>query len=654
MSTATEEEMRDSSTPRNLIRDLRRRKVFRVMAAYGVGAWLILQIIDVLSGAFPLPDWTVAVTSILLALGFPVAAGLSWAFQITPEGVIVDVDQARPLTANRSRLIHFVDVIIICVLLVVVAYLSFGDRFARTDSDEIRVAVLPFENLSDDESVTYLSEGIADDIRARLYEVPQLLLAARSSSASIFGKGLDIKTIGERLTVEHVLEGTIRKSGDRIRVTVQLVEVSTGLVRWVKTYNTRLDDVLEMQNNISLVVVSQLEVYLSKDIRQVLARKPTDDPIAYDFYLQAKGYLNRPRTKSNLDSALSLFESAINQDPMFALGYAGLCRTYIARYYDSSDVANVASAETNCQQAISLDPAQGEIHTALGQLYVSVSRWDEAESAFRKAIDLDARNIEAFTGMGDIFAARERYVEAEERYNMAIDILPANWTGYTKLAYFLVLQGRLEEAAANYQRVVEFTPDNPNAYNNLGVVYYLLGDFESAAMSYRRSLDLDPRRSAYSNTGTMYYFAADYEQAAEMFQKAVGEAGADYRLWGNLGDAQRFIDDRSDLARNSYRKAIELAMTEISVSAAKADDWTNLAWYHVNLGENEIAERYLESAASLPNHTAQQYYTTALVYTLLGNANLAEEAILKAKSGGLPQAMVDATPELAGPGTDNL
>jgi Flp pilus assembly protein TadD len=193
---------------------------------------------------------------------------------------------------------------------------------------------------------------------------------------------------------------------------------------------------------------------------------------------------------------------------------------------------------------------------------------------------------------------------------------------------------------------VEFTPDNPGGYNNLGVVYYMMGDFENAAANYRKSLELDPRRSAYSNTGTTYYYAGNFSEAEAMFEKATEEAGADYRLWGNLGDARRFLDDMQGAALASYTKAIELAQSQLVVGGDDAEEFTNLAWYYVNIGEDETAERYLDNAASMPNRTAEQYYTTALVYTLLGKADLADTAIAKAKELGFSQVILDATPEL--------
>jgi TolB-like protein/Flp pilus assembly protein TadD len=627
--------------------DLKRRKVFRVLGAYAVGAWLILQIVDVLSGAFPVPDWTLAATSVALAIGFPIAAILSWILQITPSGVILDVENEQSVSVSRSRLVHFLDLIVISVLLIIVIFLSWG-RFAPqfASDSEIRIAVLPFENLSEDETGLYVSEGIADDIRSRLYDVPQLLIAARTSSAALFKKGLDIKEMGERLTVDHILEGSVRRVDDRIRVTAQLVDVETGFNRWSKSYNTRIDNILDVQNNISLFVASELEILLSKKLRKALARNPTDDPVAYDYYLQARNYFDRPRSNENLDLAETLFRRAIERDQSFALGFAGLCRTFISRYSHSGDVAFIDTAEENCLTALDLDAGLSEVHTALGGLYLLVDKLDDAESSFTRAIEIDPRAAAAYSGRGDVFARQGKLEQAEAQYNAAIDILPANWGGYGMLGMFLLRQGRYEESGNNYERIIQLTPDNAHAYNNLGATYYYRGDFANAAENFRYSLDLEPGRAAFSNTGTMYYYAGNYAEAAAMFQNAVEEADDDYRLWGNLGDAQRFIDDPSVLAAGSYQTAISLANSEMDATGENAETLTNLAWYHVNLGDTNEAKRLLTLAEEFTGRDAQQYYVAALTYTLLNDADSTETSILMASEQGFPEVILDATPEL--------
>ncbi|NNF15197.1 MAG: tetratricopeptide repeat protein [Gammaproteobacteria bacterium] len=633
--------------PQGLFESLKRRRVFRVLGSYAVASWLIMQITDVLSGAFPVPDWTPAAVAIALAVGFPVVAVLAWVFQLTPHGMEWDSKPGVPVIADRARFVHFLDLVVIGVLLVAVALLSYGKFFPTLPFDsKTKIAVMPFQDLTESGDGRYLSEGISDDIRTRLYEVPQFLVAARASTNALSNKGLDIKTIGERLTVSHVLDGSIRRVGNQLRVAVQLVDVSTGFNYWSKSYNTRIRDILEMQSNISLFVASELKVLLTKEVREALAENPTENPAAYDLYLQARSFLNRPKTAGNLDNALVLFRQALDQDPGFAQAYAGLCHTFIARYFGTNDTAFIAAAETNCDQALKLDANLAEVHAALGELYLSVGRLDQARASYQSALALDAKSIEAYAGLAKVFNAQGDYEAAETQYRGAIDLLPGYWNGYNLLAQFLLRRGRYEEAAENFQRVIAFTPDNAHAYNNLGATYYLLGRFDQAADYYSRSLELEPGRAAYSNTGTMHYYSGDYQQAAAMFKKAAEEAGSDYRLWGNLADAQRFLPGASDLARQTYGKAIRLARAQLDVNPLDQSALINLAFYYANLGEAKQAGELLQQAGQKSRQNPEHEYMKALSYALLDQPEQASRSRALAISLGFPQTIIDVTPEL--------
>ncbi len=627
--------------------ELKRRRVFRVVGAYAVAAWLILQVVDVLTGALPVPDWTLTAATVALAVGFPIAALLAWVYQITPQGVVAEA-RVGALTMDRSRLVHYLDLMIIGALLIAVAFLSYGHVFPELQrGEEVRVAVLPFENLSGESSDAYLSEGIADDIRSRLYDLPQVLVAARSSSRSLSNRGFDIRAIGERLGVQHILEGTFRRVDDRIRLSVRLVDVESGFNRWDETYDTRIQDVLAVQNRISLIVASELRVVLTTDVRKMLAENATDDPVAYELYLQARNYLDQPREEENLLLAADFFERAIDRDPNMALSYAGLCETLIARYRDSGDTALVQPAERNCNKALSLDIRLAEVHTALGGLYTISGDLGGAEKSFNAAIALDPRAVDARAGLGDIYEQQGRIEDAEAQFILAIELLPANWSGYSAFGRFLIRQQRFEEAIANYERAVELAPGNSNGYNNLGVIYYYLGDYQQAADNYRRSLEIDPDGSAFSNTGTLYYFAGDFAAAEEMFLKAVEQKPTDYRIWGNLGDAQRFTGAPDESVRASYERAVELANLRLEVNPRDKETLLNLAWYYANLGRDVAARSTLESAAPGSVSDPGQVYVIALVNAMLGDRDTALRARTRAATLGFPQAMIDATPEFA-------
>lgn len=638
--------LEDDETIGGWFDELKRRRVFRVVATYGVAAWLVLQIVDVVSSALPVPDWTLTATTVALASGFPIAALLAWIFQITPRGVLADARDGA-VAVDRTRLVHYVDLMIIGLLLIVVAFLSYGHVFPQLQrGEEVRVAVLPFENLSGADGDAYLSEGIADDIRSRLYELPQVLVAARSSSRSLSNRGLDIQSIGRRLGVQQILEGTFRRVGDRIRLSVQLVDVETGFNRWDETYDSRVQDVLAVQNRISLIVASELKVVLNDDVREMLAENVTDDPAAFDLYLQARNYLDRPSTDENLVAAAKLFEQAIALDSEFALGYAGLCETHITRYRETGDTAFVQPAERNCNRALSLDTRLAEVHTALGDLYMINGDFGAAERAYGSAIDIDPRAVEARAGLASAYAKQQRFEDAEAQYILAIELVPANWSGFGQYATFLVRQQRFDEAIANYERAIELAPGNSNGFNNLGVVYYFLGDFGNAAKYFRRSIEAEPDDGApYSNTGTMYYFAGDFGAAAEMYAKAVENTPTDYRLWGNLADAQRYTGVAAEQVKRTYEKAVELANLQLEVNPQDSDTLVNLAWYYINLNREVAARGALDASDSKTISDPAQLYMTGLTLTLLGDA-AAAEFIEKAAASGFPQAMIDATPEL--------
>jgi len=632
--------------------ELKRRRVFRAVGAYAVVAWLLLQIVDVLSGMLPVPDRMLPLSAAVLGLGFPVVALLAWVYQWTPQGLILDLDKSQSRRVDPFKLTHYLDLVIIGALLIVVAFFSFGRYFPQAPTDaEITIAVLPFSTLGNEESDGYLSQGIADDIRSRLYGVPQFLIAARASSRFLFDQGFGIAEIGERLGVSHIIEGSVQHDGDRIHVNVQLVDVASGFSRWIETYDTRLDNVLDVQNNISLAVASELEILLTRDVRRVLAHDPTDDSDAYIFYLQGRAYLDRPRNVENMDHAESLFDRAIELDPGFALAYARLCQTKIGQYHLTRDTAIFAMARGDCQQALALDSSLAGVHTALGELYLSEGRFDEAERAYQNAIDLDPRAVAAWSGLGNVYSAQKKNVAAEEQYEQAIARQPGNWVGYDRLGRHFLVQGRYRESIENYQRVIDLSPDNSAAYNNLGINYFFLGNFSEAANYYRQSLAIDPRRSAFSNTGTMLYYAGDFAEAAEMFRTATELAPTDYRLWGNRADAVRFLENGSLESARAYRQAIDLATEQLSVNPVDGDTLSNLAWYYANLDDIDEANRYLSSAEEVASEFAEQLFIIGITYQLLGDKEKARQALEESLSLGFPQVILDGTPELKKPAT---
>ena len=527
-----------STSPDNLsalLGGLKRRRVVRVAAVYAVVGGILMQVAEAALPALRLPDWTLTFVVVLIILGFPLA--LVFAYALDPAAYSNYSDASAVEIAARDRKI---DLVIVTALIIAVTALSIQLLSYDTDTQlggagafpANTIAVQPFENMTGDPENELLAYGLAEEIRVRLSELPELSVAASTSSRNLAPEKLGVSEIAERLGVARVLEGTLRRERNNVRVTVRLFFARTERAEWSGAYDLRFEGIFKVQDEISLAVVDALKIVLSRDSRDHLVQRPTENLEALKDYLRARQHLDEePKTKAKLNDAKLMFESALERDPGFARAYAGLCETYLAEYGLESNVSVIAAAESACSKALELDKTLSEVHVALGLLYLAIGRATDAEHAFKAAITLNPRAADAHRGLGRVYADQNDVEGAEKMYGEAIRILPSNWKAYRDLGFLKAKQGLYEDAITNFQRVVQLSPKNARGYSNLGVAFFLLGDFDSAAENYGLSLDLSPVRGAYSNTGTMLYYAGRFAEASTMFRKAIDEAPRDYRLW---------------------------------------------------------------------------------------------------------------------------
>lgn len=320
---------------RQFIAELKTRKVDRVAVFYSAGAWALLQVADLLFPIMGLPDTGVTIVLAVAALGFPIALCLAWWFDITDQGVVeapvVDISGER-LTLSP---LHAIELLLILALMALVAFLYF-DRLGPTSADETAtsrkvsagaahrrpsIAVMPFVNMSSSSEGGYFGDGLAEEILNLLAKLKELDVAARTSSFYFKGKDTDVKSIGEKLGVGHVLEGSVRLQANKIRVTAQLIDGSNGFHMWSETYDRDLDNIFELQDDIASKVTDQLHLILSPQSRDLLNRDLDIDPLAYDYYLRGRDYLRQPFDESVLQSALEWFTKSVQVSPQFANGY---------------------------------------------------------------------------------------------------------------------------------------------------------------------------------------------------------------------------------------------------------------------------------------------------------------------------------------------
>lgn len=432
----------------SLFAELKRRNVIRVGIAYILVAWIIAQVAELALDSFNAPDWVIQAVLVLLALGLPLALFFAWAFEMTPEGIKKEknVDRSVPPTHGTRRKL---DVMIIAVLSVGLAYFAV-DKFLIDTTQEPKqsllpvvtakasIAVLPFVNMSSDAEQEHFSDGITEEILNTLVKLKGLKVAGRTSSFAFKGRNEDLRAIGETLSVEHILEGSVRRAGKRLRITAQLVQVKDGFHVWSDTFDRELDDVFAIQEEIAEAIGDVLAVELG-----VGTRAPRTSSIeSYDNYLKGRALL---RKRENLEQASDYFRQVTEEDPEFAPAWAGWA---ITRQVMEGDSRYNDEALELARQALSIDPDNVDALNALAAVLRDRWQWTEAEATFEHALSVDPQSAELLEDYSEFLAmtgrSDEQLVIAERGY--ALDPLhgPMTWT-YVEA---LVAAGQRLEAVA--------------------------------------------------------------------------------------------------------------------------------------------------------------------------------------------------------------
>jgi TolB-like protein/Tfp pilus assembly protein PilF len=454
----------------SLIAELKRRKVFKVGAAYLVVAWLAVQVVSIAFPAFEAPPWVLRVFILVAMLGFPVTLMMAWAFEATPEGLRRD---AASTGSKRMAAI----VVVLAGLAVTWFYLGTPalragqevEVAAQTASKptttppapaapRLSIAVLPFVNMSADKDNEYFSDGISEEILNALAKVDGLKVAGRTSSFHFKGKDASVPEIGMALGVANVLEGSVRKQGDKVRITAQLIQVSNGYHRWSQTYDGDLADVFELQEHIARAITDELKVVLQGEQAERLVNAGTTNPEAYQLYLQASSIFNR-RDRTRFLDAIAALQRAVELDPKYARAYARLASMYV-----------VLASYTNA------DPKQTHEH---------------AMRHAAEALALDADVAEAWAARGASLAKfRETQVESRDAFEQAMRIDPDDpntrfWYGLN-----LLTTGYRRQGMAQIESALALDPMLPNALRWRGIIYLQDGDVAQAETLLRRAYDL--------------------------------------------------------------------------------------------------------------------------------------------------------------------
>ena len=435
--------------------ELKRRKVYRVAAAYIIAAGFIIQIASAVFPAWELPNWAFRFVVVLLLIGFPISLILAWAYDLTPQGIRAT---PAPRTHRRQNLIMLIAIGV--VVSAVGGFFLFPRASAR--NVEKSIAVLPFQSLSDEKENAYFADGMQDDILTNLSKIGDLKVISRMSVMSYRGDGVrNAREIGKALGVATLLEGSVRRAGNRVRVNVQLINANNDEHIWAEDYDRDLTDVFAIQTDLAQKIASALQAKLSPNEKERFDRRPTQNPDAYLLFIQAHDYANRPDMLPDTSlKAEQLFEQATKLDPNFALAFAGLSMVESWLYHSSDPVpARREKARTAANEALRLQPDLPEGHLALGFSY--------------------------YYGDRD-------YERALAEFEIAKRGLPNEAQAYMAIGAIQRRQGRWVESTANLEKAAELDPKNSSVLLNLGYNYMATRNFEAADKIFDRGIEAAP------------------------------------------------------------------------------------------------------------------------------------------------------------------
>jgi len=463
----------------SLIQELKRRNVFKVGAAYVVMAWLIAQGVDVFLENFGAPDWVIKTILLLLIAGFPIALFFAWAFELTPDGIKKekDVDRSQSITSETGRKLDYTIIAVLLIALTYFAYDKFGTDGAGSGAEitvesagqaainEKSIAVLPFVNMSDDASNEYFSDGISEEILNALARVNELQVAGRTSSFAFKGENQDLRVIGEALGVNHILEGSVRKAGNKVRITAQLIQVDNGFHLWSDSYDRELTDVFAIQDEISNAILEQLKARLIDGGSQVVESQRTSSE-AYDLYLLAKQRMYE-RTQLPLESAAELLDRAIAIDPDYAPAWAQ--RAIVVNLLDEVQYGTIphAQAITLAKQytdkALELDPELAEGWAAMGLYYQDrPGGTEQSMEALEKALSINPGMINAANWLSAVYMNLGQPAKSIALLEDIMQRDPLYRPGLANLTFQYLATGQPSKAKVLMEKARPFIPQDAN------------------------------------------------------------------------------------------------------------------------------------------------------------------------------------------------
>jgi TolB-like protein/Tfp pilus assembly protein PilF len=484
--------------PKSFFGELKRRNVYKIAVAYAVVGWLVVQVATQVFPFFEIPNWGVRLVVLATIVGFPIALVIAWAFEATPEGIkrTEDVDLNAAGGSKRRAWIYVVVIggAISAALFFLGRYTATTKQSGSTEVPAKSIAVLPFDNLSHDPDNAYFAEGVQDEILSRLAKVADLKVISRTSTQRFKSAPANLPDIAKQLGVANILEGSVQKAKDQVRVNVQLINALSDAHLWAETYDRKLTDIFTVESEIAKTIADNLQAKLSGSEKTAISKEPTANSEAYELYLKGRFFWNK-RTSADIHTALGYFEQAAKVDPNYAVAYAGMADCYLLLPLYGGGVPSemYPKAIAMAQKAIALDPNLGEPHASLGLIH-AVFDFDFSASVreFEEAIRLNPNYATAHHWFGDsVLPALGEFDRAIAEAKLALELDPLSVVNNTDAGTVYWITGHYQEAVMQFRRAIEMDPRNYTVHWGLGQALERVGDLPGAIAEYEKSTQLD-------------------------------------------------------------------------------------------------------------------------------------------------------------------
>jgi serine/threonine-protein kinase len=573
---------------------------------------------------------------------------------IALESIHVSTSSNQATQSLRRRRLRVVLPLVVLMIIVLAGLITIWQRHkSQLTVDAFRpneLAILPMNLAQSDSDTAAFNNGLIETLTSRLTQLSSSHPLQVVPASEVRALGVtNLEEARQQFGATLGLELSVERSGELVRVNYALVDANRHRQLRGGTITASAADPFSLEDKVADSVVNALQIELSPNERITLDEHGTSKPRAFDYYLQGRGYIQDFHKSENIENAIAEFNHALEQDPNYALAYAGLGEAFWRKYQYSKNREWVNRAKSACERAVSLKTDQAEGHNCLGLVYSGTGAYEKAVEQYQLSLTIQPTDDNAYNGLALAYSRLNKPEEAEKTFKAAISLRPNYWAGYNWLGELYLQHGKFEDAEAMFSEVTALAPDSFVGYTNLGSAYLNQGRYEEAIPLLKRSVNIRRTAETSSNLGTAYFGLRQFENAARTYEQATKLDDLNYEVWGNLADAYYWAPGMRQLAPAAYQTAISLAQKKLQVNPRDANLLGYLAGYYAMVGDRKNSLESLDRALAIAPSNPNLLLEAAQIHNQLGEKDSAIDFLQKAIAAGIsPSALRDS------PNFDNL